>query len=182
MEFNFPLIRKISFSVITVILFIGCSESQKEKTPWVDLFDGQTLNGWTIKGGQANYDIKEGAIVGTSVPNSTNTFLTTDKMYGDFILELDYIVDSTMNSGIQIRSNSFPNYMDGRVHGYQIEIDPSNRAWSAGIYDEARRGWFPLWTTRPHKKLSNKTIGTTIVSKLSKTQLKLGSTMYQQLI
>jgi hypothetical protein len=46
-----------------------------------------------------------------------------------------------MNSGIQIRSNSFPNYRDGRVHGYQIEIDPSKRAWSAGIYDEARRGW-----------------------------------------
>lgn len=27
------------------------------------------------------------------------------------------------------------------MHGYQIEIDPSERAWSAGIYDEARRGW-----------------------------------------
>ncbi len=62
-------------------------------------------------------------------------------MYGDFILELEYKVDSSMNSGIQIRSNSFPHYMDGRVHGYQIEIDPSERAWSAGIYDEARRGW-----------------------------------------
>lgn len=46
-----------------------------------------------------------------------------------------------MNSGIQIRSNSYPYYMNGRVHGYQIEIDPSERAWSAGIYDEARRGW-----------------------------------------
>ena len=46
-----------------------------------------------------------------------------------------------MNSGIQIRSNSFPYYRNGRVHGYQVEIDPSDRAWSAGIYDEARRGW-----------------------------------------
>jgi len=46
-----------------------------------------------------------------------------------------------MNSGIQIRSNSFPHYRNGRVHGYQVEIDPSDRAWSAGIYDEARRGW-----------------------------------------
>jgi hypothetical protein len=46
-----------------------------------------------------------------------------------------------MNSGIQIRSNSLEEYRNGRVHGYQVEIDPSARAWSAGIYDEARRGW-----------------------------------------
>jgi len=141
MKSKFPFNLKISLIVVTMIFLVGCSESQKDKTPWVSLFDGQTLNGWTIKGGQANYEIKEGTIVGTSVPNSPGTFLTTDKMYGDFILELDFKVDSTMNSGIQIRSNSFPYYMDGRVHGYQIEIDPSDRAWSAGIYDEARRGW-----------------------------------------
>jgi len=138
-EFLFGL--KISLTVVIILLSIGCSDSQKDRTPWVSLFDGQTLNGWTVKGGHADYKIEEGNIVGTSVSNSPNTFLTSDKMYGDFILELDYKVDSSMNSGIQIRSNSFPNYMDGRVHGYQIEIDPSDRAWSAGIYDEARRGW-----------------------------------------
>ena len=42
---------------------------------------------------------------------------------------------------MQIRSNSFPDYRNGRVHGYQVEIDPSDRAWSGGIYDEGRRGW-----------------------------------------
>jgi hypothetical protein len=46
-----------------------------------------------------------------------------------------------LNSGIQIRSNSYPDYRNGRVHGYQVEIDPSPRAYSGGIYDEARRGW-----------------------------------------
>ena len=70
-------------------------------------------------------------------------------MYDNFILELDYKVDSTMNSGIQIRSNSFPYYRNGRVHGYQIEIDPSDRAWSAGIYDEARRGWLNTMDNNP---------------------------------
>jgi hypothetical protein len=75
--------------------------------------------------------------------------MTSDKMYGDFILELEYKVDPSMNSGIQIRSNSLPHYLDGRVHGYQIEIDPSDRAWSAGIYDEARRGWLNPMTDNP---------------------------------
>jgi hypothetical protein len=46
-----------------------------------------------------------------------------------------------MNSGVQIRSESRADYQNGRVHGYQAEMDPSTRAWSGGIYDEARRGW-----------------------------------------
>jgi len=138
----------------TTILFLlltslGCSDSKKDNTPWISLFDGETLNGWTIKGGKAQYEVRDEIIVGITVHNTPNTFLTTDKMYGDFILELDYKVDSSMNSGIQIRSNSFPHYRNGRVHGYQIEIDPSKRAWSAGIYDEARRGWLNTMDNNP---------------------------------
>ncbi|QXP53860.1 DUF1080 domain-containing protein [Cellulophaga sp. HaHa_2_1] len=124
-----------------VSLFFNCKNEPKDDTPWISLFDGETLNGWNQKGGIAKYTVRDGAIVGSTVHDTPNTFLTSDKMYGDFILELDYKVDSSMNSGIQIRSNSFPNYRDGRVHGYQVEIDPSDRAWSGGIYDESRRGW-----------------------------------------
>ena len=131
----------ISMAMGAVFLFVGCNEEKKDDTPWVSLFDGQTLNGWTQKGGVAKYMVRDETIVGTTVNNTPNSFMTSDKMYGDFILELEYKVDSSMNSGIQIRSNSFPHYRDGRVHGYQIEIDPSERAWSAGIYDEGRRGW-----------------------------------------
>lgn len=123
------------------MILASCTETQKDDTPWVDLFDGKTLNGFTQKGGEAKYEVRDGMVVGSTVHDTPNSFMTTDKMYGDFILELDYKVDSTMNSGIQIRSNSFPYYQDSRVHGYQIEIDPSDRAWSAGIYDEGRRGW-----------------------------------------
>lgn len=128
-------------AVATMLFFISCSEAQKDNTPWVPLFDGESLNGWTQKGGDATYRVENSAIIGTTVHNTPNTFLTTDEDYSDFILELEFKVDPSMNSGIQIRSNSFEHYMDGRVHGYQIEIDPSERAYSAGIYDEARRGW-----------------------------------------
>ena len=63
-----------------------------------------------------------------------------------------------MNSGIQIRSLSVPEYDNGRVHGYQVEIDPSDRAWSGGIYDEARRGWMYQTEMNPAgKKAFNKT-------------------------
>lgn len=135
--------------LLSFTLIIACSESKKDDTPWVNLFDGTTFNGWNQKGGKANYKIVDGTIVGTTVHDTPNSFMATDKMYDDFILELEYKVDSTMNSGIQIRSNSSPNYQNGRVHGYQVEIDPSKRAWSAGIYDEGRRGWLNTLENNP---------------------------------
>ena len=132
--------NKLKLGALVLLMCCACTETPKNDAPWIQLSDG-TLNGWNQKGGEAKYRIEGDAIVGTTVHDTPNSFLTTNEMYDDFILELDYKVDSTMNSGIQIRSNSIPHYRNGRVHGYQIEIDPSERAWSAGIYDEARRGW-----------------------------------------
>ena len=138
--------KPMFLAAASALLILGsCAEEKKDDTPWVHLFNNKDLSGWTQKGGTADYKVVDQMIVGTTKHDTPNSFLTTDKLYGDFILELDYKVDSTMNSGIQIRSNSIPQYQNGRVHGYQIEIDPSDRAWSAGIYDEGRRGWlFPL--------------------------------------
>lgn len=133
-----------------IFLITGCQDSKNLEDPWEQIFDGKSLVGWSTKGGEATYDVKDGIIVGTTVANTPNTFLTSEKMYGDFILELDYLVDPSMNSGIQIRSNSFPHYKAGRVHGYQVEIDPSKRAWSGGIYDEGRRKWLVTLKDNPN--------------------------------
>jgi len=108
---------------------------------WVNLFDGSSLDGWVQRGGKAKYEVVDGTIVGSSVPNTSNSFLCTEKNYGDFILHVEFKVDRELNSGVQIRSNSLPDYRKGRVHGYQVEIDASDRSWSGGIYDESRRGW-----------------------------------------
>ena len=112
---------------------------------WTPLFNGKNLKGWTQRGGKATYKVKDGAIVGYSKTNTDNSFLCTDQTYGDFILEFEFKVDDALNSGVQLRSHSLPTYQNGRVHGYQFEIDPSPRAWTGGIYDEARRGWlYPM--------------------------------------
>jgi len=129
--------------VSSFILSVGTSQAAAAQ--WQDLFDGKTLDGWVQRNGQAKYTVEDGTIVGTTVLNTPNSFLCTEKMYTDFILELEFLVQPGMNSGIQIRSNSYKHYKNYRVHGYQVEIDTSDRAWSGGIYDEARRGWlFPL--------------------------------------
>ncbi|MEI6106286.1 MAG: DUF1080 domain-containing protein [Opitutae bacterium] len=128
------------------------------QTP-VPLFNGRDLSGWVQRGGLATYTIEGNEIVGRSTLDTPNTFLCTAQTYGDFILEYDFKVDPQLNSGVQIRSECFDHPTElvwagkkiaipaGRVHGYQIEIDPDvarRRMWSGGIYDEARRGWlFP---------------------------------------
>jgi Domain of Unknown Function (DUF1080) len=115
-----------------------------QKAGWIDLFDGKTLNGWKKLAGTADYKAEDGAIVGTTVFNSGNSFLVTEKEFGDFILEMDVrIEDTTSNSGVQVRSHYDPAGHEGRglVYGCQFEIDPSSRRWSGGIYDEGRRDW-----------------------------------------
>jgi 3-keto-disaccharide hydrolase len=124
-----------------------------QKEGWTNLFNGKALDGWVQRGGKAKYRVEDGEIVGSSVPKTDNSFLCTKRDYADFILELEFKVDPKLNSGVQIRSQCFdqPKTVEiegkpkkipaGRVHGYQVEIDPSDRAWTGGIYDEGRRLW-----------------------------------------
>ena len=130
-----------SMLLFLLMLMVSCAQTKTNEIPWVRLLEGNSLEGWTALGGNATYDIKNGVITGTTVKNTPNTYLSSDAHYRNFILELEFKVHPDMNSGIQIRSNSIPYYQDGNVHGYQIEIDPSERAWSAGIFDQSRRGW-----------------------------------------
>lgn len=151
--------RISSLIVIAVIGFIsmGC-QSTSTKSGMTKLFNGKDFTGWEQHGGKAIYTVENGQVVGTTVMGTPNSFMCTTRKYTDFILELEFKVDPSMNSGVQIRSNVFEKPVvykfinaegkmserkvaAGRVHGYQVEIDPSDRAWSGGIYDEGRRGW-----------------------------------------
>ncbi len=129
-------------------LLVCCAASLSAQT-WEPLFNGKNLKGWTKLNGKAEYKIVDDAIVGVSKMGTPNTFLATAKNYGDFILEFDFKVEDGLNSGVQLRSASNKAFQKGRVHGYQFEIDPSKRAWSGGIYDEAGRGWLYPLTKNP---------------------------------
>ncbi|MEO5980301.1 MAG: DUF1080 domain-containing protein [Chryseolinea sp.] len=136
----FNLLSRIILLIFSFALTTVCAQEK-----WTNLFNGKDLSGWKQLNGRARYTVKDGEIIGTTVFNEPNSFLVTEKDYGDFILELDFKLDVAMNSGIQFRSESKSSYKEGRVHGYQMEIDPSERAWTGGIYDEARRDWlYPL--------------------------------------
>lgn len=129
-------------SVFFFLLLVTCLPGNAlEDDGWVNLFNGKNLDNWQALNGGAEFRVENDVIVGISKMNTPNTFLATKKEYGDFILEYEAKMDNGLNSGVQIRSLSKPEYQDGRVHGYQVELDASPRAWSGGIYDEARRGW-----------------------------------------
>ncbi len=162
----------IFFSIFFV--FIDCNNNQKKRIDdsfqssanlqeqsqaWNFLLNEHDLSGWHILGSdKANFYMNHGILVGETQKGIPNSFLATKKEYEDFILELEFQVAPELNSGVQIRSGSYPketttNYLSGkleerkrtwekgRVYGYQIEIDPSTRAWTGGFYEEGGRGW-----------------------------------------
>lgn len=149
------MLKNLLLIILVLSLITTCAMAGE----WMDLFDGKTLNGWSVHSGSAKYRVEDGAIVGTAVKGSPNTFLCTNKEYGDFILEFEVKCDPRLNSGVQIRSQIAKDPMffvfrrpDGRprqrvippdrVYGYQVEIASAETGTSGGIYDEARRGFF----------------------------------------
>lgn len=145
--------KKILFTVCMCTCICAGSMAQN----WKPLFNGKDLKGWKVLNGDAEYKVSDNTIIGVSKMNTPNTFLATTKTYKDFILEFEFKIDEGLNSGVQIRSESKKDYQDGRVHGYQFEIDPSDRAWSGGIYDEARRGWlYPMTLNKRAKRAFKK--------------------------
>jgi Domain of Unknown Function (DUF1080) len=107
---------------------------------WLPLFDGRSLDGWEQKNGTATYRAEDGCIVGKTTEGSANSFLCTQKSYGDFELKFEVKVDDELNSGVQIRSASKPDVDNGRVHGPQVEIAINGDA--GYIYGEGlKTGW-----------------------------------------
>ena len=138
----------------TSLIALFCSVTFADD--WKPLFNGKNFNGWKQLGGVAKYEIKNGEIIGRSVAGTPNSFMTTKKDYTDFVLEFEVWVQDGLNSGVQFRSNTKPNpdLPDGRVYGYQFELDTAERAWTAGIYDEANRGWlYPVDYNEPARAL-----------------------------
>ena len=149
-------------AVTLLAAFMGCAAPEKDndtEAGWDDLIQSNTLEGWTKVAGAAEFTVEDGVIIGTAVANTPNTFLISDQQYEDFILELEIKVEhESSNSGVMVRGQYDPEGKEGqgRVYGYQVELDPLERAWSAGIYDESRRGWLYPLTLNPEARSAYK--------------------------
>lgn len=140
------MIRLLFSIMVASLSTILCSQDAK-LTP---LFNGKDLSGWEQYGGTATYAAEDGVLVGTAVVKTPNSFLCTERPYGDFILTFEFEDNPNLNSGVMFRAQWRQDKELRRIYGYQMEIDPSPRAYTGGIYDEARRGWlYPLHYNPP---------------------------------
>ena len=131
--------------VILLILFVPVNVEAQEATSngdgWIKLFNAKDLTGWSQKNGTADYKVVDGTVKGTTSPGSPNSFLCSDRDFGDFELMFETKVDDGLNSGVQIRSQSKADFKKGRVHGPQVEIEMAPGE-SGYVYSEGTgRGW-----------------------------------------
>jgi hypothetical protein len=141
---------------LAAMVVLAAGVSRAVETDWVVLFDGKSLNGWSQKNGTATYRVEDETIVGRTSEGRPNSFLCTDKEYGDFELEFEVKVADQLNSGVQIRSQTVGGTADGRVNGPQVEIEASP-GFSGYIYGEGTpRGWIsPDESRKRHSHLKN---------------------------
>lgn len=138
--------KKLITAVTMTVALVQGAIAQESKPDWVTIFDGETLNGWTQLNGTATYEVVDATIVGQTAEGSPNSFLCTDRQYGDFELEFEVKCDKALNSGVQIRSLTKPNKdgtpnPKGRINGPQVEIE-CGPAQAGYIYGEATGlGW-----------------------------------------
>lgn len=83
-----------------------------------------------------------------------NWFFSTKKVYEDFVLEAEVKMPDTSeysNSGIIFRGQIVETDKGKQIIGYQVDIDPSDRRWTGGLFDQGRRKWlYPIHPTRSH--------------------------------
>jgi multimeric flavodoxin WrbA len=125
---------------------------------FVPLFDGQTLDGWTINclpKDQAlaakAWTVDQGTILANTLGHTEHFYLmlVTQQEYGNFVLRLRLQIERgvTGNSGIQIRSRY--NAQTGWMEGPQIDINPPGPEWTGKLWNEG---------PGPHRWLSNEKI------------------------
>src|SRR5690606_15159153 len=120
------------FITLTVLLsslvFAGCSDSES-------LFNGKNLDGWKIHGTEKWY-VEDGLLICESGPDAEYGYLSTEKFYDDFELELEFLQEADGNSGVFFRST----FEGTKVSGWQVEVAPPNHD-TGGIYESYGRGW-----------------------------------------
>ncbi|MEL7109578.1 MAG: family 16 glycoside hydrolase [Pseudomonadota bacterium] len=128
---------------LSLVWIAGCAspvQQEPEASSWIDLFDAETLNGWRQVNGAAPYEVVDGAIRGTNILDDPNSFLASEGRFANFVLEFESRSIGDANTGVQFRTDLAPGTWSGVV-GYQLDIDPTARRWTGGIYHEGVHRW-----------------------------------------
>lgn len=133
--------RSVSRIILTTLLFFATMVTHScaaelpiaDNDGFVRLFDGKTLNGWTLSGGTGpGYIVKDGVLV---CPTDGGGNLYTEKQYADFIFRFEFKLDAGGNNGVAIRA---PMGTDAAYAGMEVQIlddtSPTYAKLEAGQY------------------------------------------------
>jgi hypothetical protein len=99
------------------------------------IFNGKNLDGWVIHGTEKWY-VENGLLVCESGPDKEYGYLSTEKSYNNFELDVEFLQEANGNSGVFFRST-----VEGtKVSGWQVEVAPPDHD-TGGIYESYGRGW-----------------------------------------
>ena len=132
-------VKHVLLLLDTLWMFGFCTSSNQE--PWEKIFNGTDLEGWEIRDGSAKAWVEDDVVVSKQTDSLHFSYLVYTKELSDFILECDVKLTGTLNSGILIRANTDSALFNGKTHGFQMEIDQTERRWTGGIYEELGRKW-----------------------------------------
>jgi len=135
--------------IVLLLLSIACTKQNKVVEPWETLFNGTDMTGWKIIGDKGNVWIEDSAFVAHCIFDTLqHTFICTEEKYDDYIFEAEARVQGPLHTGFIIRASEVPinNGSNTTLSGYQVKIDPTERRWTGGIFDEVNgvTWYYPL--------------------------------------
>lgn len=120
---------KSNFTFVFLFFYIMAQAQE------IQLFDGKSLEGWTVHGTEKWY-VDQGELVCESGPDAAYGYLSTTAFYDNFELMVDFKQEADGNSGVFFRST----FEGTKVTGWQVEVAPPGKD-SGGIYESYGRGW-----------------------------------------
>ncbi len=133
-------------SVLLLLAFFLLSAGTDQQG-YKKLFNGKDLAGWTQHGTEKWY-VEKGELICESGPDKKYGYLSTDKVYDNFILDLQFKLEANGNSGVFFRSG-----IEGtKISGWQVEVAPPDHH-TGGIYESYGRGWLIQPTPEGEKML-----------------------------
>ncbi len=123
--------NKLALLLVLAFFVTNFVCAQKSKS----IFNGKNLDGWITHGTEKWY-VENGLLVCESGPDKKYGYLSTEKFYNDFELEVEFLQEANGNSGVFFRST----FEGTKVSGWQVEVAPPNHD-TGGIYESYGRGW-----------------------------------------
>ncbi len=148
MFLRFAPIAGLLILLIFPVAYHCTAQSRTSLKDWISIFDGKDLHGWHETGVRNQFSPESGSLIAGASSNGGGQ-LVTDQPYRDFMLEMDFMADSSIRAGILVRSED----QSGDPAGYQVAIDPAQGGWTGAIRESTAGEWlYPLTLDPPARK------------------------------